>query len=123
MSKLRIYLTGAVLVAILLFNFVGCAEKGPPADLVLLNGDILTVNPDSPSAKGLVITGNKVTAVCQQDSDAKKYIGDETRVIDLEGKFVTPGMIDGHVHFGGAGRFIIDANLMTVSEEQGLNTH
>jgi len=112
---------GIFLTAIILLNFFSCARKEvPPADLVLLNGQIYTVNPDNPAAKALVITGNKITAVCKEDNDSKKYIGEETRVIDLEGKFVTPGIIDGHVHFNRAGTLINDANLMTVSDEEGL---
>lgn len=112
---------GIFITAIIFFNFSGCSQKAKiPADLVLLNGDIYTVNPDNPVAKAIVITGNKITAVCKKDKDAKKYIGEQTTVIDLEGKFVTPGIIDGHVHFNLAGALINDANLMTVSDEEGL---
>ena len=92
----------------------------PPADLVLFNGVVYTADPNNPEACALVITGNKITAVCEQNSEVGKYIGDKTRSIDLAGKFVTPGIIDGHVHFNGAGALIIDANLMTVSDEEGL---
>lgn len=110
-----------VLSLVALFIFSNCAQKTyPPADLVLLNGDIYTVNPDRPKASALVITGNKITAVCKKDSQAERYVGEGTRVIDLKGKFVTPGMIDGHVHFNRAGALINDANLMTVSDEVGL---
>ena len=92
----------------------------PPADLVLFNGVIYTADPDNPESCALVITGNKITAVCGHNSEVGKYIGDKTKSIDLAGKFVTPGIIDGHVHFNGAGALIIDANLMTVSDEEGL---
>jgi len=92
----------------------------PPADLVLFNGVVYTADPINPEATALVITGNKITAVCEQNSEVGKYIRDKTRSIDLAGKFVTPGIIDGHVHFNSAGALIIDANLMTVSDKQGL---
>ena len=92
----------------------------PPADLVLFNGVIYTADPVNPEACALVITGNKITAVCAQDNEVGKYIGDKTVTIDLAGKFVTPGIIDGHVHFNGAGALINDANLMTVSGKEGL---
>ncbi|MQY61067.1 amidohydrolase family protein, partial [bacterium] len=92
----------------------------PPADLVLFNGVVYTADPDNPEACALVITGNKITAVCGHNSEVGKYMGDKTKSIDLAGKFVTPGIIDGHVHFNGAGALIIDANLMTVSDEEGL---
>ena len=51
----------------------------------------------------MVITGRTITAVCKTDDWAKRYIGEETRVIDLEGKFVLPGLIDAHVDFAAAG--------------------
>ena len=92
----------------------------PPADLVLLDGDIYTVDDDNPRARDMVITGNTITAVFNVDGEADKYIGENTRVIDLKGAFVTPGMIDGHVHYGRAGALINDANLMMVSDEEGL---
>lgn len=120
--KFNIYTIGFFFMAAILLSFISCAEEEnvPPADLVLLNGDIFTVDPDNPWAKSLVITGNAIIAVCKNDKEARKYIGDETKVIDLEGKFVTPGIIDGHVHFNRAGALINDANLMTVSGEEGL---
>lgn len=119
--KLNSFPLAIFFMAIIFLSFINCTKKEmPPADLVLLNGDIYTVNPDNPTAKALVIMGNEITAVCGEDSEAKKYIGDETRVIDLEGKFVTPGIIDGHVHFNRAGALINDANLMTVSDDEGL---
>jgi predicted amidohydrolase YtcJ len=106
---------------LLLLNFAGCTkEQITPADLVLRNGEIFTADEDNPSAKALAITGNKIVAVLAEDTRANKYIGDTTEVIDLLGKFVTPGIIDGHVHFNRAGSLIIDANLMTVSDEKGL---
>jgi predicted amidohydrolase YtcJ len=108
-------------LAVIIFASLSCSKKEfPPADLVLLNGDIYTVNPDNPEATALVIRRNKIEAVCQKGREAKKYIGDGTRVIDLGGNFVLPGIIDGHVHFNRAGELINDANLMTVSDGLGL---
>ncbi len=102
-------------------QFTGCSKiEVIPADIVMLNGEIFTANPNNPTAKALVITGNKLTAVLSDNGKAKKYIGEETKVIDLGGKFVTPGIIDAHVHFNSAGSLIIDANLMTVSDKEGL---
>lgn len=109
-----------ILPGLILLNFSGCAKKPEPASLVLLNGDIYTVDSAFPEAKALVITGNKIAAVCKSDREAKKYIGKKTRVIDLGRKFVLPGIIDGHVHFSAAGGMINGANLMTVSDEAGL---
>jgi predicted amidohydrolase YtcJ len=110
-----------VFSSLLLLNSASCTKQHTtPADLVLINGDFFTADTDNPSAKALAITGSTITAVLMDDTKVEKYIGDQTEVIDLKGKFVTPGIIDGHVHFNRAGSLIIDANLMTVSDEEGL---
>jgi len=115
----RIVLAAAIILAVV-FAASGCGKKSAPATLVLLNGDIYTVDPAFPVAKALVITDHKITAVCASDKEARKYVGEKTRVIDLEGKFVLPGLIDGHVHFDSAGALLEDANLLMVSDVLGL---
>ncbi len=98
-----------------------CAS-GPDnaADLILLNGAVYTMEEAQPWAGAVVVTGNRITAVLDTDAEAEAYRGPGTRVVDLEGKFVVPGFIDGHVHFNNAGALINDANLMTVADDQGL---
>ncbi len=105
-----------------IFMTPGCRteEPVPPADLVLTNGVIYTANPYQPFAEALAVTGKTITAVLGTGEEAEQYIGEDTRVIDLKGQFVTPGIIDGHVHFNRAGALINDANLMTVSDDEGL---
>ena len=121
MHKSKFSIVLMVFTAYLFVLLFGCSEQKPePGDMVLINGIIHTVNPLDPDAQALVINGNEITAVFQESEEAEKYIGDATRVIDLEGMFVTPGIIDGHVHFNRAGALINDANLMTVSDEEGL---
>ncbi|MDD8027394.1 MAG: amidohydrolase [Acidobacteriota bacterium] len=101
------------------FFLSGCS--GPePASLVLLNGTVYTVDSALPEARAIVVTGNTITSVCKTDSWAKRFIGDKTKVIDLEGKFVLPGLIDAHVHFDAAGAFLMDPDLAAVSDEFGL---
>ncbi|MFC2098138.1 amidohydrolase [Bacteroidota bacterium] len=90
------------------------------ADLILLNADVYTMEEDQPWATAVVIKGNKIIAVPESDQEARKYSGDETKVIDLQGKFVLPGFIDGHTHFNSASGMLVDANLLAVSDEEGL---
>lgn len=114
-------LIGIFLAILLQSLFTMCSRtQVTPADIVMLDGEIFTADPDNPSAKALIINGNKIEAVLTEAGKAKKYIGEATKIIDLKGKFVTPGIIDGHVHFNNAGALIIDANLMTVAGEEGL---
>lgn len=96
-----------------------CSGKNP-ADLILKNGEVYTMEESQPLASAVVITGNKITAVLDKSEEVDTYIGPDTRVIDLQGKFVVPGFIDGHVHFNSAGALINDANLMTVADDEGL---
>ena len=62
-----------------------------------LNGKIYTVNKEQPWAEAVVVEGNKIVYV-GDNLGAKKYINDDTEVEDLEGKLMTPGLIDGHLH-------------------------
>jgi predicted amidohydrolase YtcJ len=64
--------------------------------------------------------GHRIIAVPDKNRAARKYAGPDTRIIDLEGKFVLPGFIDGHTHFDGTGAQLNDANLLAVSDEEGL---
>jgi len=95
-------------------------DAGGPADLILLNGEVYTMEEAQPWATAVVVTGNRITAVLGDDAEAEAYRGPDTRVVDLRGKFVVPGFIDGHVHFNNAGALIKDANLMAVADDEGL---
>ena len=81
------------------------------ADLVLLGGDIATVDPDYGNVSAMAVNDYKITAV-GSDEDITEYIGDKTRVIELNGRFVMPGFIEGHGHFMSLGRSkqILDLN-------------
>lgn len=71
---------------------------GPRADLVLLNGRVLTVDAGDRVAQAVAITGNRITAV-GTDAEIRRLIGPATEQIDLAGRAVTPGLLDAHAHF------------------------
>src|SRR5262249_9239459 len=75
-----------------------------PADLVLVNGKIWTVDDKRPEAEAVAVLGNRIAAVGSTE-EVRKWIGANTKVIDLQGKRVVPGFNDSHVHFfdGGMG--------------------
>ncbi len=98
---------------------LSCSSK-TPGDVVLRNGEVYTMEEAQPWASAVVINGNTISAVLEDDTEADAYIGPDTRVVDLDGKFVLPGFIDGHTHFNRAGELIIDVNLMSVSDDDGL---
>ena len=67
------------------------------ADTLLINGSIYTVNPAQPWAQALAITDGHITYVGSV-AGAKALQGQATKVVDLKGRFVMPGLVDEHVH-------------------------
>ena len=97
-----------VLSVFVMAGLHGCAKK-QPADLVLTNGHIVTMEATLPAAEALAVTGDRIVAVASAKK-IKPYIGSSTRVIDLQGQTAIPGFIDSHAHFTGVGeaRMILD---------------
>lgn len=67
-------------------------------DLVLVNGKIITVDPQDSIAQAVAITDGKIVAVGSNDA-VRRNAAKGARVIDLHGRAVTPGLIDTHCHF------------------------
>lgn len=97
----------------------GTSGDAGPADLVLLGGTVWTGDDDQPSAEAVAIRGNRIVAV-GSDAEVRGQVGDHTEVVELDGRFVTPGFIDNHTHFNSAGALLLGANLLDVSDEDGL---
>ncbi len=74
------------------------APKKEFADLILLDGAIWTVNPVQPWAEAVALKGERILEV-GTSKEIRKLIGGKTQIIDLEGAFVLPGLIDSHTHF------------------------
>jgi predicted amidohydrolase YtcJ len=88
------------------------AQSLTPADLVLTNGRIVTVEDAQPEAQAIAISGERIAAVGSAD-DIKKYVGPATQVVDLQGQLAIPGFIESHGHFTGVGESRLQLNLMT----------
>ncbi len=74
----------------------------PPADLVILNGAVWTVDPGKPRAEAVAVVGERIAAVGSNE-EIRKWIGPQTRSVDARGGSVLPGFIDAHVHFASGG--------------------
>ena len=72
-------------------------ETQPGPDFVFLNGKILTIDEDFSIVEAVAVTGNTISAVGSSD-DLAGLAGENTRVINLDGKTMTPGLIDNHNH-------------------------
>ena len=96
-----------ILLLMVLIFFTACAEKDDetgqeatsvvPADLVLINGGIYTVDADRSWAQAVAIRDGVIVAV-GDNSEIDAMTGPQTRTIDLAGKMALPGFHDAHVH-------------------------
>jgi predicted amidohydrolase YtcJ len=84
---------------ILFILFMSFAARGwaQSADTALINGKILTVDAQFSTQEAIAISDGRIVAV-GKTADIRKLAGPRTRVIDLHGQTVVPGLIDSHLH-------------------------
>ncbi len=109
-----------ILISVMAFanNCTKTDQSFPPADLILTNGAIYTMDMAQSWAEAIVITAGKIVYV-GDNSGAKKFKNKETQVMDLEGQMVLPGFHDSHIHlvFGGIGLGQCDLNGLRTRED------
>lgn len=106
-----------VLMGLGLFvGVTGCMETDPvpgpdqAADLVLVGGTVVTVDAELGEVEALAVRGNRIAAV-GSDEEIRAMIGDDTEVIELDGRVAIPGFIEGHGHFMGFGNSRLNLDL------------
>jgi predicted amidohydrolase YtcJ len=115
---------GIMMLAI--FILAGCTQQNiariaPTADIVYTNAKVYTVNEAQPWAEAVAVEGNKIIFV-GTSSDAKKHIGEKTRVINLNGKMLLPGFVEGHIHPISGALATVGVDLQYDSIEEVLDT-
>ena len=88
----------SLLTVALLALTIGVAGQQAPADLVLTNGKIITVDNRFSIAQAVAIRGDRIAAV-GTNAEIARLAGPATRRIDLRGRAVVPGFIDNHAHY------------------------
>jgi len=83
------------------------------ADLALINGNIITINPSRPQAQAVAIKNSRIIKV-GENAEIESLIKKNTKVIDLNGKTVIPGLIDTHSHMAGFGKTLTEISLRGV---------
>jgi len=109
----------SILLGILLFSFAPASKKVDPADLILLNGNIYTANEKQPHAEAIAVKADRIV-YAGSNAEVKNYRGAQTRVIDLHGATVVPGMTDAHHHLEGVGFREMTLNLEGITNLQNF---
>ena len=99
----RLIWTGAALAGTAALAFAAHAATGPaPADAVYLHGKVFTANAHDAIVRAFAVKDGKFVAV-GADAAVQRYVGPKTKVVDLKGRFVSPGLTDDHFHNEGGG--------------------
>jgi predicted amidohydrolase YtcJ len=91
----------------------------PPADLVVVNAKVLTVDANNTQAEAIAIRGNTIAAV-GTTAAIRKMAGPTTRVIDAGGRTLVPGFIESHVHATGAARGEVSQTFVQLQSIQEI---
>ena len=108
-------------ILLLVSILAGCATGPAPAlkpeapDLVLYNGKIVTVDAAFSIAQAVAIRGDRFVAVGTNDA-VRRTAGSATRQIDLGGRTVIPGLMDGHLHNAGGGPGVDLSRVRSMAE-------
>lgn len=97
------------IILIVVFSLSGCGLK-ENADLLLINGRIITVNDKNPNAEAVAVRDGRIVEVGATAALQAKYVALQTE--DLKGAAVFPGFIDAHLHMNGLGRSLMELDLV-----------
>lgn len=112
---------------LLLSLVTACTSGANDADLVLFNGKVITVDSTDAIAQAVAVKDGRIIAV-GSDSAVLAHAGRATQRVDLQGRTVTPGLLDAHAHFAAAGvdrMFVLDLsypNATSVADVQAKVT-
>lgn len=84
------------------------------ADQLFVNGKVYTVDESSPWVEAFATKGARIVAT-GSTAEIEELASRDTEVTDLDGRFVMPGFIEGHAHFGGLGNSLLNLNLLATT--------
>lgn len=109
--KLRL----AIAVALAFAAAAAQAQSPAPADIVFVNGKVFTADGGDHVVQGFAIKGDRFVAA-GSDGEMRRYVGAQTRVVDLKGHFVSPGITDDHFHNEGGGSGVDLSHVRSLGE-------
>ncbi|MDK9559162.1 amidohydrolase family protein [Marinobacter sp. M216] len=113
---MRYFLSSLLSLGLLVASHSGLAAE--TADTVFLNGNILTLDDNQPTAEAVAVRNGKILSVGTR-GDIMALVGNNTNQIDLEGKTLLPGFVDSHGHAWMIGFQALTANLLPPPDGEG----
>lgn len=108
-----------IIVSLCLYVIMTACNTTSKADFVINNGNIYTVDKGNPKAEAVAIINDSIAFV-GTNRQVESWIGDHTQVLDLQGKTMTPGWIEGHAHFMGIGENKMNLDLLQVKSYEEM---
>lgn len=109
--------TLAFVASLITMLLIGCGSAvKPSADLIVVNGDIYTVNPTTQRVEAFAVENGKFTAV-GTNAQIRALANEDTVVIDAAGNTITPGFIDGHSHVSGNSPVVAGVDLSYIADK------
>lgn len=97
-------------ILMLLTLFSSCSKNTNSADTIVFNANVWTGDENQKTAQAFAIKGDEILDV-GTDEAMQQYKGSNTKMIDAEGKFITPGFIDAHMHLMRSGEMLLNVQL------------
>ena len=108
-----------ILFTSICISLLSCKSPTPQADRIVMHANIWKGNKEQPKAEALAIAGDTILAI-GTSSEILKLKGSKTEIIDLQGKFVSPGFIDSHVHLLMGVNSLLSVQLREVNSKQAF---
>lgn len=106
---------GSAAAAATIISLVACrGSSAPTADTIYIHATVLTVDAQDSVSEAFAVTGGKFLAVGTR-AEIEKRASQDTKVVDLGGRTVVPGLNDGHLHGVGGGPGIDLSKTRTIS--------
>jgi len=108
-----------LLNAIVMISLLSACNKKQPASTIIYGGTIYTVDSAQATVEAVALQNNKIVFAGTL-AEANKLKGEATEMIDLAGKTMTPGLIEGHGHFMGLGYNELNIDLLNTTSYQQM---
>jgi len=116
-NRIRILIAIAFAMATASIERAAASEPEQPADMILYNGTIVTVDRAFSIGQALAIRGDRLVAV-GDETEVLERKGPDSRMIDLGGRTVLPGLNDSHIHLSWMGQSLAEIDLREKSFEE-----